>query len=346
VVSDQGQPLAGPFATEWEANDVSDYLYESGRSTSEYQALGSRIPYQEPQRTEFKGTANPWGDLPTRQEQADFRGRGIPSGGFGNISANVKGDIKDLGGFLNTGAQSLYDRANIGLGNLYERGNIKLGEVYDRGNVRLGEALDQGNERLGEIYDKGIPDISKKFQGFLSRVSDSPIADYASSIFQARTEAGVGADVGPTALYNAISSAEFRGTDPSFIRTRHSKAKGGSTAYGPVQITSTLMGEKRGELNLTPDEDKYVDKFLEQGRRFNKYGNKPDLPGYDPKYDYGGAGDLTSEQDQELYRSVAEKLINLMWREKDEDIESFLERWRGVPRQQDEDYYKAFDKSL
>ena len=294
VVSDQGQPLAGPYATEFEAKDVSDYLYESiGRGpTSEYQALGSRIPYQEPQRAEFKGTANPWGDLP---RQADFRG--IPSGRFENIVTNVTGDIKDLGGFLKEGVE-------------------------------------------------GIPDISKKFQGFLSRVSDSPIADYASSIFQARTEAGVGADVGPTALYNAISSAEFRGTDPSFIRTRHSEAEGGSTAYGPVQITSTLMGEKRGELNLTSDEDKYVDRFLEQGRRFNKYGNEPDLPGYDPKYDYGGAGDLTSEQDQELYRSVAEKLINLMWREKDEDIESFLERWRGVPRQQDEDYYKAFDKSL
>ena len=294
MVSDQGQPLAGPYATEFEAKDVSDYLYESiGRGpTSEYQALGSRIPYQEPQRAEFKGTANPWGDLP---RQADFRG--IPSGRFENIVTNVTGDIKDLGGFLKEGVE-------------------------------------------------GIPDISKKFQGFLSRVSDSPIADYASSIFQARTEAGVGADVGPTALYNAISSAEFRGTDPSFIRTRHSEAEGGSTAYGPVQITSTLMGEKRGELNLTSDEDKYVDRFLEQGRRFNKYGNEPDLPGYDPKYDYGGAGDLTSEQDQELYRSVAEKLINLMWREKDEDIESFLERWRGVPRQQDEDYYKAFDKSL
>ena len=294
VVSDQGQPLAGPYATEFEAKDVSDYLYESiGRGpTSEYQALGSRIPYQEPQRAEFKGTANPWGDLP---RQADFRG--IPSGRFENIVTNVTGDIKDLGGFLKEGVE-------------------------------------------------GIPDISKKFQGFLSRVSDSPIADYASSIFQARTEAGVGADVGPTALYNAISSAEFRGTDPSFIRTRHSEAEGGSTAYGPVQITSTLMGEKRGELNLTSDEDKYVDRFLEQGRRFNKYGNEPDLPGYDPKYDYGGEGDLTSEQDQELYRSVAEKLINLMWREKDEDIESFLERWRGVPRQQDEDYYKAFDKSL
>ena len=198
VVSDQGQPLAGPYATEFEAKDVSDYLYESiaGRGpTSEYQALGSRIPYQEPQRTEFKGTPNPWGDLPTRQEQVDFRRRtrGIPSGGFGNISANVKGDIKDLGGFLKEGVE-------------------------------------------------GIPDISKKFQGFLSRVSDSPIADYTSSIFQARTEAGVGADVGPTALYNAISSAEFRGTEPSFIRTKHSEAEGGSTAYGPVQITSTLMG--------------------------------------------------------------------------------------------------------
>ena len=295
---DQGNPvrrIGGPYPSNEVADNASRLASQMvGEAPIEHYIEFLKSPITS---TRFEGKPNPWGDLPTRQEQADFRGRGIPSGRLGNISANVKGDIKDLGGFLKEGVE-------------------------------------------------GIPDISKKFQGFLSRVSDSPIADYASSIFQARTEAGVGADVGPTALYNAISSAEFRGTDPSFIRTRHSEAEGGSTAYGPVQITSTLMGEKRGELNLTSDEDKYVDRFLEQGRRFNKYGNEPDLPGYDPKYDYGGEGDLTSEQDQELYRSVAEKLINLMWREKDEDIESFLERWRGVPRQQDEDYYKAFDKSL
>ena len=131
MVSDQGQPLAGPYATEFEAKDVSDYLYESiGRGpTSEYQALGTRIPYQEPQRTEFKGTANPWGDLP---QQADFRGRGIPSGGFGNISANVKGDIKDLGGFLKTGVEGLLDVSTKAMDKAIDEGNRFISAPFEK----------------------------------------------------------------------------------------------------------------------------------------------------------------------------------------------------------------------
>ena len=161
VVSDQGQPLAGPFATEFEAKDVSDYLYESiGRGpTSEYQALGSRIPYQEPQRTEFKGTANPWGDLPTRQEQADFRGRGIPSGGFGNISANVKGDIKDLGGFLKTGVEGLLDVST---------------KAMDR-------AIDEGNRFMSAPFEKMIENPYK--DPFKRKVFDDVLEDEGYRLF-------------------------------------------------------------------------------------------------------------------------------------------------------------------
>ena len=134
LVSEQGEPLAGPFASEFEANDVAKYMSKTvGEGpVSMYQEVGSRIPYQEPQRTEFKGTANPWGDLPTQQEQADFRGRGIPSGGFGNISANVKGDIKDLGGFLKTGVEGLLDVSTKAMDKAIDEGNRFISAPFEK----------------------------------------------------------------------------------------------------------------------------------------------------------------------------------------------------------------------
>jgi len=89
-----------------------------------------------------------------------------------------------------------------------------------------------------------------------------------------------------------------------------------------------------------------VDRFLEQGKKFAEFGNEPNKSGYDTKYDYGGVGDLTSQKDQKLYKSVAKKLIKLLWDEKGQDMEKFIGRWRGVPRKQDVDYYKAFDKAI
>jgi hypothetical protein len=50
--------------------------------------------------TRFEGTPNPWGDLPTEREQADFRRktRGIPSGGFDwrNIIPNTRRRFQGL----------------------------------------------------------------------------------------------------------------------------------------------------------------------------------------------------------------------------------------------------------
>jgi len=229
VVSDQGQPLAGPFATEFEAKDVSDYLYESiGRGpTSEYQALGSRIPYQEPQRTEFKGTANPWGDLPTRQEQADFRGRGIPSGGWGNIPSNV----------------------------------------------------------------------GQQFQGFLSRVSDSPLSEYmetgketfqrgmealpgvwesAKGLLEPRTESGVGQDIKETFRTR-------RGTELIPVGKYNLESKSGKPPYGNTALLIPEAAEAFSEMNAAYKENKGKDLVLESAYRdykHNKRVNGEETPGY------------------------------------------------------------------
>ena len=151
--------------------------------------------------------------------------------------------------------------------------------------------------------------------------------------------------------YDAISSAEFRGTTPSFIRTKHSGKKG-STAYGPLQITKSMMGTESKSIYLTKEEQDYVDRFIEQGAKFLKYGKEPGKKGYDPRYDYGGSGDLDSLEDQDLYMRVGKKLLNY-YIDKYGDPKTVLDRWRYGPnekvltaRKDDPDYWEEFKKVM
>ena len=113
-------------------------------------------------------------------------------------------------------------------------------------------------------------------------------------------------------LYAAFKNAETRGLEgeDAFIRTNANLAPGGSSAYGPVQITGTLVQDMM-DRGVIPDNLKdYSNRFLDQSKLFLKYGNEKGLEGYDPKYDYGGSGHLTTEQDQADYNRLAKVLIN------------------------------------
>jgi hypothetical protein len=155
-------------------------------------------------------------------------------------------------------------------------------------------------------------------------------------------------------LYNSVMSAEFRGARDSlgskFIRTRHAPAKG-STAYGPLQITLSLMASGGAQLDLTDKESDYVVRFKEQARLFLKYGNEPDKEGYHPRYDYGGSGDLTSDEDKALYESVGRKLIQLVLEQSGNDTDEFINQWRygkgnkGDVSRDDKKYYAAFKEA-
>ena len=86
--------------------------YPSNEAADEASRLASQIVGEAPiedyigflkgpiTTTRFEGTPNPWGDLPTEREQADFRGRtrGIPSGGFDwrNIIPNTRRRFQGL----------------------------------------------------------------------------------------------------------------------------------------------------------------------------------------------------------------------------------------------------------
>ena len=138
-----------------------------------------------------------------------------------------------------------------------------------------------------------------------------------------------------------------------FIRTRYAPALG-SSAYGPLQITKTLMVLAKPRLieSLSEEEADYVNRFIEQADKFLKYGREPDKEGYHERYDYGGQGDLTSTKYRELYRSVGKKLIELVYNDAGKDLDKFIQQWRfesGTEKRVDVDdpkYYKAYMEGL
>lgn len=115
------------------------------------------------------------------------------------------------------------------------------------------------------------------------------------------------------------------------------------------------MVDKMPELmrSLSNEEKDYVKRFVEQANKFLKYGREPNKEGYHERYDYGGKGDLTSEKDRSLYKSVGKKLIELVYKEAGNDPSRFSQIWRyGANEEEkrvdvnDPKYYKAYIESL
>ena len=246
-------------------------------------------------------------------------------------------------------------------------GNM-ITDVYESMNMTPDEKRAKIDELI-ELRNKSAKDLVKMRQEYERSLERSSIpgisdAEAEASVFeededydplaiQAALQRGMEKrKTLPDRLYQAINAAEFRGLSKfrdAFIRTRHSP-KGGSTAYGPLQITTGLMRSARDQLSLTKPESRYVDRFIEQGEKFIKYGNEPDRTGYEEKYDYGGEGDLTSRADRRLYEQVGKKLISLIWKQSDEDMRKFLSAWRfGGSKdveKADKKYFVAFTRSF
>ena len=139
-------------------------------------------------------------------------------------------------------------------------------------------------------------------------------------------------------VYNAMAYTETGGESDPFIRTKASKVEGGSNAYGPVQMLSSFVADSRNAIyadtkkpmiKYTEDELDYIDRFIEQGDKLYLHGNEEDKVWYDSKYDYGGSGDLTSDKDKKLYKSVAKKIISYELKRAKGDLDKFQGAWRG-----------------
>jgi len=137
-------------------------------------------------------------------------------------------------------------------------------------------------------------------------------------------------------IYEGFAKAETGGVKGSkYVRTSEIPAEG-STAYGPVQITLRLAKDYKDNhaSKFTADQLDYLDRFLAQAAKFNTYGNNPayntdttTLPGYDKKYDYGGAGDLTSAADQKLYEEVAKVMLTDVVANNPNDLQGMANEW-------------------
>jgi len=114
-------------------------------------------------------------------------------------------------------------------------------------------------------------------------------------------------------IARSIMEAEHRGTNPEFddprmyIRTKHAP-RGGSTAFGPGQITRTTAKDvlDRRRINFSPETKKYIkDVYLPAGKQMIKHGrNKGKISDYDPRYDYGGDAYLANPNQMRMYNEL------------------------------------------
>lgn len=149
--------------------------------------------------------------------------------------------------------------------------------------------------------------------------------------------------------YQNFKRAEV-GDLEGFIRTNHAPEQG-SSAYGPVQMTRDLVADmvNNNHIKLPDDLKDYTKRFIQQGNNFLKYGKEPNKPGYDKRYEYGEAGDLTSAQDKKDYKRLAKLIIKYHYDLVDGDTDKLINAWRfgrfdksQDAKRDDERYYNTY----
>lgn len=130
------------------------------------------------------------------------------------------------------------------------------------------------------------------------------------------------------ALYNGIVHAETGGLKDPWIRTGQpdSTVGGTSTAYGPAQITGSLMEDmvSRYPQAFSNEELEYANNFIDQAKVMAA---RPD----DPTFGYGKKGVMGSTpQFRKTYNSIAKKIIEILDSENGGDYNKLVQRWRGL----------------
>jgi len=158
-------------------------------------------------------------------------------------------------------------------------------------------------------------------------------------------------------LYGAIVAAEheeaqvedpFAFNKKLYVRT---KAGGGkSTAYGPTQITvSTAKGFQKTQPQLFKGIEDYTNQYVAQGSKMLKANVK------DPTYGLGCEGDLCDPKQHTNYQKLSSAIIQGKAKEKkldltkplsDQELNTFVQSWRGVPEQADSRYFKRFREAF
>ncbi|HAV9873782.1 TPA: hypothetical protein JLH60_004758 [Escherichia coli] len=276
---------------------------------------------------------------------AQLAGRAI-GGGAGHIMGGPAGALigQEVGGRVtNAVSQGLLDR----LSGTVKRGNEYVNYLSDPANAQaVADVLAKRGATLNDATAQEVKGIIDNIRrgATSSTIMGQPQTTPAAPVAQASAPATVPAPepepvqtaqaakvpdrfagVAPQAidLYRAISGAETGGLSNRFIRTKAAES-GVSTAYGPSQITGTLATDFRNNhANIfTKAELNYLDRFIAQSKKFKN------ASANDPKYGYGGEGDLTSPEDQKLYANVAIKMLNDKYKTT-KSLDKTVKQWRG-----------------
>lgn len=143
------------------------------------------------------------------------------------------------------------------------------------------------------------------------------------------------------AIYAGLSHAETGSEKNPHIRTKVRKAPGGSSAFGPVQITGSLAEGARKNGYLKQTKEFYDKEMKPRYDAMNKHGNnKGKIKDYDPDYDYGGTAKFDPSKHGQDYEMFAKETIEGVAKEAGNDENKFIEKWRGKKEKDDPVYYK------
>jgi hypothetical protein len=161
-------------------------------------------------------------------------------------------------------------------------------------------------------------------------------------------------------FWDAFQEAETGSVNDPWIRTTAKDAPGGSTAYGPVQLTRSLVAQYAKNKPKILEDAGLVDfaiKFMDQGDEFLNHGNNEGkIDFYNKRYDYGGKGHLYGAEDQKNYSKLTKTLMGDLWemsKKKKDPVENLIKYWRwgekdapSKSRNSDPRYFKEFYSKL
>ena len=144
-------------------------------------------------------------------------------------------------------------------------------------------------------------------------------------------------------IYEALANAETGGEANPWIRTKVIP-KGGSSAFGPVQLTHGLISDALKRKLLSDKSIKFSNEvMLPMQEQFLKYGSRPNLTPEQLVYDYGGTGNFDSNY-ADAYKQLSNELIKLKVGDNNLEPVEIMKRWSW--KEPDKGYQKRFMKKF
>ena len=146
--------------------------------------------------------------------------------------------------------------------------------------------------------------------------------------------------------YGGITYAETASEPNPWIRTKY-RPVGGSTAFGPAQITGTTLKSYIKQGLLSKESSAFAKNIMvPMYDNFKKYGAEPKRTGYRKEYDYGGSGLFNPEVHGASYEKMAKEMMAVELAKAKGDVNKFVTVWRGKSQKDDPRYFEAFARAI